>query len=48
LYWATVVLNDESVFGNADGLNPCMKDVVYGRYVSPFGDSVDLIKETMG
>ena len=42
------MLNDKSVLGNTDGLNPRVKDVIYGRNISPFGDSGDLIKETVG
>jgi hypothetical protein len=45
---AIIVLYDECVLRNANGLDPCMKDVVDGRHVTAFGDPIDLIKETEG
>ena len=48
LHRAVVVLNDESVFRDTNGLNPRVEDIVDAGHVSPFGDPVDLIKETVG
>lgn len=43
-----VVLNDESVLGNANGLDPRMKDIIDGWHISLLSNPLDLIKETIG
>jgi hypothetical protein len=42
------MLNDESVLRNANGLDPRVKDIINGWYISLFSNPCDLIKETIG
>ena len=48
LHRPIVVLNNESVLGNANRLDPRVKHIVDGRHISFFSDPRDLIKETKG
>ena len=48
LYCTITVLHNECMLRNTNGLDPSVKDIVDCRHIAAFGNSVDLIKETVG
>ena len=47
LHRTVAVLDNEGVFGDPNGLDPGVKNIIDGRHIATFGNPTNLIEETV-